>query len=84
MKPTKNRPEVLGLLGVGFDGDDGHRRITQAEDVILVGGSHDTHEQMQETTIRLGEELDKRGKRLRDTEPAELIDLLQEALRRSQ
>lgn len=52
------------LLGVGLDGDDGHKRITRGRDVLIVGGSKDTHEQMQERAIRFNEELDRRGKRL--------------------
>lgn len=84
MKPTRTQPQVVGLLGVGLDGEDGHRRVTQADDVLLVGGSQETHEQMQETTIRLNEQLEKRGQRVRDTEPAELLDLLRDAIRRSQ
>ena len=36
------------LLGVGLDNDDGHGRVTRGENFRLVGGSHDTHQQMQE------------------------------------
>lgn len=59
------------LLGVGLDGKDGHRRITRARDALLVGGSEETHERMQETAIRLNEELDRRGIRLADVRTAE-------------
>ncbi len=76
----KPRPggEVVGFLGIGLDGD-GHRRVTQAEHFLLVGGSAETHERMQETAIRFGEALDRRGKRLRDVSPDEAADLLRDA-----
>lgn len=70
---------VLGLLGVGFDGDDGHRRITKGEEFLLVGGSQETHEKMQDTIIKFEEALEKRGKTLAEAEVQEVIDLLHEA-----
>lgn len=73
----KSTPEVVGFLGVGLDGD-GHRRITEIEHFLLVGGSSETHEQMQETAMRFGEELEKRGKRLRETTPDEAAEILRE------
>ena len=80
MRPTQtDRVRVLGLLGVGLDGTDGHRRITRTDEFLLVGGSAETHERMQETAIRFGEALERRGKTLADAEVAEVIDLLAEA-----
>jgi hypothetical protein len=73
-KPT---PEVVGFLGVGLDGD-GHRRITEIEHFLLVGGSSETHEQMQETAMRFGEALEKRGKQLKETTPDEAAEILRE------
>jgi hypothetical protein len=74
----KPAPEVVGFLGVGFDGNDGHRRITEIEHFLLVGGSSETHEQMQETAMRFGEALEKRGKQLRETTPEEAAEILRE------
>jgi len=80
MRPTQNqRTHVLGLLGVGLDGTDGHHRITRTEDFLLVGGSEETHERMQETAIKFEEGLERRGKTLADVEVAEVIDLIREA-----
>ncbi|MCE9634585.1 MAG: hypothetical protein K8T90_02680 [Planctomycetes bacterium] len=65
------------LLGIGLDhdadesGEGGMRRITRARDALLVGGSKETHERMQETTIRFNEELDRRGMRLSDVRCAD-------------
>jgi hypothetical protein len=78
-KSTTKKPEVVGLLGVGLDNDDGHKRITQAEEILLVGGSEATHERMQDVAIRLSESLKERGKRLSDAAPDEVIDLLHRA-----
>ena len=80
MRPTRiERGRVLGLLGVGLDGTDGHRRVTRTDDFVLVGGSAETHERMQETAIRFEEALERRGKTLAEADVAEVIDLLAEA-----
>ena len=76
----KTEPTVAGVLGVGLDGTDGHTRVTRSDDMLLVGGSAETHERMQETAIRFGEELGKRGKPLRETPPREAIQMLREAI----
>ncbi len=68
------------LLGVGFDGDDGHRRVTRGRDFVLVGGSPDTHGEMQEKAIRFDEELKRRGKRLAEVEsPDEIREIADRA-----
>jgi len=72
--------QVVGFLGVGLDGDDGHKRMTRAENFLLVGGSAETHERMQDTAIRFDEKLKGRGKTLQETSPEEAIDLLRESL----
>jgi hypothetical protein len=64
------------LLGLGLDNKDGHVRITRGPNFQLVGGSQPTHEQMQETAIKVNEELVKRGKRLADIGPQEFLDIL--------
>ncbi|MHC4471570.1 MAG: hypothetical protein ACYS99_11460 [Planctomycetota bacterium] len=81
---TRARPEkddkFAMLLGVGFDGTDGHYRRTHGEDFLLVGGSEKTHEVMQEKALSLNEELRRRGKRLKDVEsPEEFRDIATDA-----
>jgi len=76
----RDEPEVIGFLGVGLDNKDGHKRVTQSEFFLLVGGSEETHEHMQDTAIRFEETLRKRGKRLKDTSADEAADLLRDAL----
>ena len=79
----KTDPKVGGILGVGLDCEDGHKRVTQTDEMVLVGGSESTHDRMQETAIRFGEELEKRGKALPETTVREAMDLLREALERT-
>jgi hypothetical protein len=71
----RRRAVVEGLIGVGLDGKDGHTRITRASHVLLVGGSEETHERMQEFTVRLGERMKAEGKRFGELSPRELRDL---------
>ncbi len=70
--------QVVGFLGVGLDGD-GQRRLTEAEHFLLVGGTQETHERMQETAIKFGEALKRRGKRLPEVSPEEALNLLRDA-----
>jgi hypothetical protein len=76
----KTEPQVVGFVGIGLDNEDGHRRITRSEEFLLVGGSAGTHENMQETAIRFGEALRRKGKTLREASSAEAIDLLRESM----
>jgi len=66
------------MLGMGMDGDDGQVRVTNAENFLLVGGSHDTHECMQDKCIKFNEILGSRRKRLEDLERQELMDVAAE------
>ena len=63
------------LLGVGLDNSDGEVRLTRGKNFQLFGGSHETHESMQEKCIKFNEKLDTRGKQLEDLERKELLDL---------
>lgn len=65
-----------GLLGVGLDNTDGHKRVTTGEQFVLVGGSAETHERMAETTIKTFEELKRRDKRLENVDPRELAEII--------
>jgi len=76
----QNKPEVLGLLGVGIDNADGHKRVTRSEEFLLVGGSKETHENMQDIAMRFSDSLKKKGKRLPETPVEEVIDLLHKAV----
>lgn len=79
-KKKHNKGQVVGFLGVGLDNQDGHQRITQSDNFLLVGGSEETHEVMQETAIRFEEALDRKGKTLQEASPQEALDMLHEAM----
>ena len=71
------------LLGIGLDGDDGHQRVTRGKNLVLWGGSAETHERMQDHVIRVQEELDRRGKQVNDCSTEELQELIREASERN-
>lgn len=75
---AKKKPRTAGLLGLGLDNEDGHTRITRGKNFLLYGGSEETHARMQETTIKVNEQLDRRGKRLEDVSPRELHDIFRD------
>ncbi len=82
-KPAKKQPAAAkppagkaALLGLGLDGDDGHKRITQGEQFHLVGGSEETHGRMTETVIKTFEELKRRDRHLETVDPRELAEIL--------
>ena len=72
----KRRPAVRGLLGVGLDNEDGHKRITTGEKFVLVGGSQETHEVMTETMMKTFEELKRRDKVLETVDHRELAEII--------
>lgn len=63
------------LLGLGFDCKDGHKRITTGRNFYLLGGSKETHSEMQEKAVKFNEQLDRRGKTLDDIGPKELYEI---------
>jgi hypothetical protein len=79
----KSKPKAAasgaGLLGVGLDNTDGHKRLTTGEKFVLIGGSAETHERMAETTIKTFEELKRRDKHLETVDPRELAEILHKA-----
>jgi len=80
-KDKRDKIELIGFLGVGLDGKDGHQRLTRSEHFLLVGGSEETHEQMQDTAVKFSEGLGRLGKKsLKDASPQEALDLLHDAL----
>ncbi|HUT93997.1 MAG TPA: hypothetical protein VMY37_31325 [Thermoguttaceae bacterium] len=78
MRPTNRDRRSAALLGLAFDNDDGHTRLTRGKNFLLCGGSHETHAVMQETALKINERLDKRGKRLEEVSLGELRDICHE------
>lgn len=77
MRASKPIKKAL-LVGLGLDNDDGHVRITRGENFRIFGGSHDTHQSMQEKCIRFSEKLKDRGQRLEDLGGNEFLELAAE------
>lgn len=78
-KKSKSKSELVGFLGVGLDNKDDEHRLTRSEHFILVGGSPETHEKMQNTAIRFGENLRRRGKTLKETSIDEALELFHDS-----
>ena len=80
MKPNAN--DKAQLLGIGFDGDDGHKRITRGENFTIAGGSEATHDHMAETAVKFNENLRRKCKSLEEVSREEFIDMIREASNR--
>jgi len=70
--PSRKTPSktgnVKGFVGLGLDQKDETRRLTESEHFLLVGGSAETHERMQDVAIRF------------DASPEEALDLLRDSI----
>jgi hypothetical protein len=69
---------VIGLLGVGFDSEDGQIRITQADEYRVLMGSGETHEALQKICRRIDEAVKASGRQLSDYSPDEFMEMVQE------
>ena len=76
------KPQVVGFLGVGLDNQDEHKRVTRSEHFVLLGGSAETHEHMQDTAVHFEEALKRSGQPLSQTPPEQALDMLREAMDR--
>ena len=74
----KQQKAATALLGVAFDAEDGHTRLTRGTNFVLCGGSEETHAVMQETVVKVNEHLDRRGQRLDDVSIAQLRDIFED------
>ena len=74
--PRRHKAKSAHLLGVGLDNEDGHKRLTSADEFTIVGGSDETHGRMTETVIKTFEELKTRGKKLQVVEAQELAEII--------
>lgn len=81
LKAVDRKAKSATLLGLGLDNQDGHKRLTRGKNFVLLGGSQETHAQMQETAVKVNEKLDQRGKRLEDVSPTELRDIFHEVVK---
>ncbi len=75
--PTRKK-DRSALLGLAFDAEDGHKRITRGPNFLLAGGSQETHGMMQETAVKINEHLVREGKQLSDVSPGEFRDIVED------
>jgi hypothetical protein len=75
-----NAEKTAALLGVAFDNDDGETRLTKGRNFLLVGGSQQTHAVMQETAVKINENLDRSGRRLEDVPVSDLKKICQDVV----
>lgn len=68
--------KVAGLVGIGLDNQDGHKRLTAGEKFVIVGGSEETHGRMTETVVKTFEHLKKKGKDIAEVAPRELAEII--------
>lgn len=72
----KRNYEVKKLLvGLGFDRDDNHKRITVGDSFRLYGGSKTTHETMREKAIKFDEQLKRYRKTLDEISVKEVYEI---------
>jgi len=72
---SSKQQDKATLVGMAFDAEDGHTRLTRGKNFVLAGGSEETHAVMQETATKINEHLDRRGQRLEDVSVRELRDI---------
>ena len=70
------RRKIIRLLGVGFDADDGHVRITSGDKFDVVMGSNESHEYITELIMKIEEELDVQGLDLDELSPEQLGEIV--------
>jgi hypothetical protein len=75
--PEPKRKKIIRLLGVGFDADDGHVRITKGENYDVLMGSDESHGYIQQLIQRIEDELKARGMSLDDLSPEEFGEFVQ-------
>lgn len=75
-KPGQN--QIVGLLGVGFDHQDEHIRITQAENYQVIMGSSESHQALQNLCGSIDQLIKDSGRVLSDYTPEEFMKLMQE------
>lgn len=75
--PTGKQKKIIRLLGVGFDADDGHIRITKGEKFDVIMGSTESHEYISELIRKIEKKIEERGLSLDDLSPQQLTELVQ-------
>lgn len=75
-----NQKKIIRLLGVGFDSEDGHIRITNGDNYDVLMGSDESHEYIQQLIQKIEDELKTKGMTLDDFTPEEFTQFVQTIL----
>ena len=75
MTPEK-RKKIIRLLGVGFDAEYGHVRITKGENYDVLMGSFESHEYIQKLIEKIEDGLKYKGLCLNDLSPDEFSEFV--------
>lgn len=70
------RKKIVRLLGVGFDEDDGHIRITSGDKFDVLMGSDESHEYITKLIMKIEAELDERGLILDEMSPEKFNEIV--------
>lgn len=75
---SRTRKKIVRLLGVGFDAEDGHVRITTGEKYDVLMGSDESHAYMTQLISKIEAEISKRGLDLDGLSPEILGEIVRE------
>lgn len=78
--PRANPKKIIRLLGVGFDADDGHVRITKGENYDVLMGSDESHEYIQQLILKIEDALAAHGLSLDELTPEEFQEFVKKNL----
>jgi len=73
----RNEKRIVRLMGIGFDGNDGHVRITQGDRYDVFMGSEQSHEYLHDLIRRVEEAVELRGLRWDELTPSKLSEILE-------
>jgi hypothetical protein len=74
---AEKRKKIIRLLGVGFDSEDSHVRITKADNYDVFMGSKESHEYIQQLIHKIEDELKTRGVSLDELTPEEFTYIVE-------
>lgn len=75
-----NQKKIIRLLGVGFDAEDGHVRITKGDTYDVLMGSDESHEYIQQLIQKIEEKMNVQGLTLDDFTSEEFSEFVQTVL----
>lgn len=78
--PKANQKKIIRLLGVGFDAEDGHIRITNSEQYDVLMGSDESHDFIRKLIRKIEDELEAQQLTLDDFTPEEFGEFVKKIL----